>query len=124
MGQERMKFLEDLLWEMGEDKRRKRQEKWERSECAAGRHNMRDYSGLPSYFYRYRVCERFRCDYAVENPDYDAAKGDKWIKVAQAKEAARKKAGRAICKVKGHDMEYLPSPDWMGWCRRCGWHDS
>lgn len=116
-----MNLLEDFLWELGEGRRRKRQEKWERNECAEGRHKMRTHDDLPSFYGRYICCDRWACDYAVENPCYDEGKWYRYTQVERAKDKARKAAGALVCTAKGHDWETMPPPDWMSWCRRCGY---
>lgn len=119
-----MKAFKEWLAERKRLKELRDQQKFLESECDAGRHDMNfKYADeVPDYFGRYRLCER-RCGYSMENPSWDEAKVDLWAKKARAAKKAKQAAGALVCAVQGHDMEYLPPPDWMGWCKRCGWED-
>jgi hypothetical protein len=116
-----LNFLEEFLWGLGEGGRRKRQAKWERKECSEGRHKMRTHDDMPSFYGRYVCCERWDCDFAVENPSYSEIKMEWWGRKARAEKKAKQAAGALVCAVKGHDWKTMPPPDWMSWCDRCGY---
>jgi hypothetical protein len=117
-----MKFFEDWLAE------RKRLNEWDKAkkflqdECAAGRHDL-----LPEeeilYWAKSNICQRSGCQHLEPNPTYDPVKAEWQRRAYRAKQKAEQAAGALVCAAKGHDMEYLPPPDWMGWCKRCGWKD-
>jgi hypothetical protein len=112
-------FIEDWLAERKRLKDWRKHRALQKRECAAGRHDL-----LPEkeilYWAKSNICQRSGCEYREENPTYDPVKAEWQRRVYRAKKKATQAAGALVCAVQGHDMEYLPPPDWMGWCKRCG----